>query len=435
MPASGEGQLAPRARLRVGHRLAIGAKLLASALFVSSRERDEAWPASVAPRVGRNLADRTEVDVDHSGRRVVLSADGEERSARHVGDLGVVIEPDDGTVREGVAGFEIGPRPGAGIPLDVAPNEAVADALEEAFAPAAHTAAMIVVHSGRVVAERYAPGIEAATQLESWSMGKSIAASLIGRAVAEGILDLDEPPPIPAWRRPGDARNGITFRHLLQMSSGLRFSSGDDWDPDESAVPDHVRIYMESIDTGELATRAPLEHPPGTVGRYRNCDPLALLGALRSRLGDDATWWRFPQRELFDLIGTPRQVLDVDRAGGFVITGFDSGTARGWARLGLLWLNDGVAGDRRLLPEGFVGAATTPAPAWPAPVYGYQCWLNRSGEWALPDDAYFFAGDALQRTFVIPSLDLVVVRLGHTLGTPVAGAALDKSLVRILATI
>ena len=432
---SGEGQLTTRARLPVEHRLAIGAKLLASAVFVSHRDCDEAWDASVLPRIGRRLADRTAVEIDEDGRRAVLGADGAHRSARHVGDLGVVIEPDNAPIADGVVGFEIGADPAPGFALDESPAAQVLEALEPAFAPEVCTAAMIVVHEGRVVAERYAAGTDADTQLESWSMGKSIAATLVGRAAADGLLDLDEPPPIPAWRRPGDERAEITLRHLLQMSSGLKFSSADDWDPAASPVPDHVRIYMESIDTADFAAGRPLEHRPGTAGRYHNCDPLSLLAVLRGRLPDDATWWRFAQRELFDPIGTPRQVIDVDRAGGFVITGFDSGTARGWARLGLLWLNDGLVGNRRLLPEGYVAAATTPAPAWPAPVYGYLCWLNRVAEWALPDDAYFFAGDATQRTFVVPSLDLVVVRLGHSAGAAVAGPALNKSLAAIAATL
>ncbi len=364
-----------------------------------------------------------------------MSADGEERCARHVGDLGVVIEPRDGQVTTGVDGFEIEAHPDGGFELEDDPNEALTAALQPAFETAAHTAAMMVVREGRVVAERYARDVDADTQLESWSMGKSIVASLVGRATFEQALDLDAPAMVAPWRRPGDERGGITVRHLLQMSSGLRFSGADDWNPHESPVPDHVRIYMESIDSYRFAIGGPIQHPPGTVGRYRNCDPLALMTVLRGLQPDDATWWRFPQRELFDLIGTPRQVIDVDRAGGFVITGFDSGTARGWARLGMLWLNDGVVGNRRLLPEGFVKAATTPASAWPAPVYGYQCWLNRVGEWTLPEDAYSFAGDGGQRTFVVPSLDLVVVRLGHTAGTAAAGPALNRALTEIVAAI
>lgn len=352
-----------------------------------------------------------------------------------MGDLGVMIEPRDGQLAAGLDGFEIDARPDRGFQLEDDPNEALTAALDPAFETAAHTAAMIVVREGRVVAERYESGVDADTQLESWSMGKSVVASLVGRAAFEQAVELDAPAAVPLWRRPGDERGGITLRHLLQMSSGLRFSGADDWNPQESPVPDHVRIYMESIDSCRFAISRPMEHPPGTVGRYRNCDPLALMTVLRGLQPDDATWWGFPQRELFDLIGTPRQVIDVDRAGGFVITGFDSGTARSWARLGMLWLNDGLVGNRRLLPEGFVRAATTPAPAWPAPVYGYQCWLNRIGEWALPEDAYFFAGDGGQRTFVVPSLDLVVVRLGHTAGTAAAASALNKSLTEIVAAI
>jgi CubicO group peptidase (beta-lactamase class C family) len=270
--------------------------------------------------------------------------------------------------------------------------ERLESAVEAAFAnPADLTAALVVVHRGRLVAERYALGTGRDTQLESWSMGKSVTATLVGMLVQEGELRLDQPAPVAEWRHHGDPRGQITVAHLLRMSSGLRFSfptiEGYEgtarpalatllW----SGVPDHVRIYTGMEDVFRFAIDAPAEHTPGRVGRYRNSDPL-VLGAIVRRIlearDDDYLSW--PQRALFDRIGVRRQVLETDVHGNFILTGYDYGTARGWARLGLLYLNDGIWQGERLLPEGFVEFVSTPAPAWSEPLYGGLFWLNRTG--------------------------------------------------------
>ena len=93
-------------------------------------------------------------------------------------------------------------------------------------------------------------------------------------------------------------------------------------------------------------------------------------------------------------------------------TGNNYGTARDWARLGLLYLQDGVWLGERILPDGFFEFVRTPAPAWKQPVYGGLFWLNTTGQWNLPKDAYYMSGEG-GKVFVIPSLNLVVVRMGH----------------------
>jgi CubicO group peptidase (beta-lactamase class C family) len=111
-----------------------------------------------------------------------------------------------------------------------------------------------------------------------------------------------------------------------------------------------------------------------------------------------------------------------------VISGYDYGTPRNWARLGLLYLNDGVSDGERILPEGWSEFVGTPAPAWREPVYGGGFWLNRVGTFDLPADAYYMAGAGSQYVIVVPSLDLVVVRMGHLLGGGPGQAALNRSL-------
>jgi CubicO group peptidase (beta-lactamase class C family) len=281
------------------------------------------------------------------------------------------------------------------------------------------TAACVILHRGRIVGERYASGIARDTQLESWSMGKSITAALIGILIGDGHFSLDDPAPIPEWQAADDPRARIRVMDLLQMSSGLRFSLTDD--PAEwlrSGYPDHLLVYTGTVDAFRFSITRPPEFPPQTLGRYRNCDPLALgyliREAARSR---GEAYLSFPQRALFDRIGIRRQVLETDPYGNFLLTGFDYGTARNWARLGLLFLQDGVWNGERILPEGFVDFVRTPAPAWQEPQYGGQFWVNGTGEWNLPSDAYWMSGNGGQHTFIVPSHDLVMLRLGHRRGS------------------
>ncbi len=150
------------------------------------------------------------------------------------------------------------------------------------------------------------------------------------------------------------------------------------------------------------------------------------MRAAARRRGEE--YLSFPQRLLFDRIGIRRQVLEPDPWGNFLLTGYDYGTARNWARLGMLYLQDGVWLGERLLPEGWAQLVATPAPAWERPLYGGMFWLNRTGVLELPEDAYYMAGAGGQHTIIVPSLDLVVVRLGHLRGGPHAGPSLNRAL-------
>ena len=304
----------------------------------------------------------------------------------------------------------------------------LAEAVDLAFAdPVDRTAAFLVVHRGRIVAERYAPGTHRDTQLESWSMGKSLTATLIGRLIQQGLLSLDAPAPISEWQSPDDPRRRITVADLLRMSSGLDFSGAS-----ESliqmllfGIPDHLWVYTGIEDVFGFSLSRPAGHPPNRVGRYRNCDPLALGAILRrtvESVGEQYLSW--PQRALFDRIGIRRQVLETDVRGNFILSGFDYGTARNWARLGLLYLRDGVWNGERLLPEGFVRFVASPAPAWDEPIYGGAFWVNGTGRYSLPLETFYMSGNGVQRVFVVPSHDLVIVRLGHTRG----GATADTNL-------
>ncbi len=189
-------------------------------------------------------------------------------------------------------------------------------------------------------------------------------------------------------------------------------------------------VYFDGIDTARFVTEPPLEHAPGTVGRYLNCDPLALMRVLRETVeaqGEDA--FTYPQRALFDRIGAFSMVLERDGWGNLILSGYDHGTARDYARFGQLHLDDGVWNGERILPEGWVKLVSTPAPSWPRRNYGGLFWVN--GDQALadvPKDVYYAAGAFGQFTIVVPSHELVVVRMGYSFNT----GAIRESVAQLL---
>jgi CubicO group peptidase (beta-lactamase class C family) len=426
------------------------AKVLCSAVFVSGRDVDEARQNSAYFLM--NPPDRAKpitADVDRQAKRVRVTVDNVTRTAAFYGDQGCVIHPIDYDgihfapvavpTRLPEASSEPWPmgdapsRESWPAPLDRSRLQAAVDL---AFAdPAGLTAAMVVVYKGQIVGERYMAGITKDTQLESWSMGKSLNATLVGLVIKDGAFSLDDPAPVPEWRRPGDPRGPIRVRDVMQMSSGLSFTGQDDrWMDPTWQYHDHFFIYAGAVDAFTYSISSPVEFAPGTVGRYRNSDPMTLGFLVRQAVekrGEQYLTW--PQRALFDRIGIRRQVLEPDPWGNFLISGYDYGTARNWARLGLLYLRDGVWNGQRLLPEGFTKFVSTPAPAWPRPEYGGQFWINGLGQWNLPRDAYFMSGAGGQHTFIVPSHDLVVVRMGHQRGSAVGSKLLNQSLAAIVA--
>jgi CubicO group peptidase (beta-lactamase class C family) len=147
--------------------------------------------------------------------------------------------------------------------------------------------------------------------------------------------------------------------------------------------------------------------------------------------GENYLTW--PQRALFDKIGIRRQVMETDAYGNFLLTGHDFGTARNWARLGLLYLQDGVWQGERLLPEHWNDFVSTPAPAWEEPVYGGLFWVNGAGAFpALPASAYYMSGAGGQSTIIVPTHDLVIVRMGHAEGSGVGGRGLRAALAKLM---
>ena len=421
------------------------AKVLCSAVFVSNRDATEAATNSAYWFMPRDEASKVTWKVDQDQKSVTTSLGDTSRAAKFYGDQGCIIQA------PGKPGIHFKPvKVTTALPDAATQPWPMGDridstasgvdqarlnaALDAAFSdPAALTAAFLVVHKGRIVGERYMPGITKDTQLESWSMGKSITSTLFALLVKDGTYTLEQPAPVPAWKSPDDPRSKIRNIDLLRMSGGLRFLA--EQDPDYSrdkGYADHFYIYTGAVDSFEYSYNRPLQFPPNTEGRYRNCDPLTigfLIKQAVTKRGEEYLTW--PQRALFDRLGIRRQVLETDPYGNFLLTGYDYGTARNWARIGMLYLQDGMWQGQRILPEGWAKFVGTPAPAWKEPVYGGLFWVNGDARWNLPKETYYAAGAGGQNTWIVPSLDLVIVRMGHMRGAGAARRPTNSALAMV----
>ena len=286
---------------------------------------------------------------------------------------------------------------------------------ETAYMDRKNTRAVVIFHRDQLIAERYAPGFDATTPQNSWSMTKSATSALLGILVRDGRLNLQDPAPIAEWQNPGDPRRQVTTEDLLFMVSGLEFNEGYENDP----VSDVNRLLMNSRDLAAFAASFPVTAEPGTRWAYQTASSVLLGRVIRETLPDDDDYYHFAQRKLFNHLGARHSHYQADGAGNYVGGAFLYATPRDWARFGLLYLNDGVFAGQRVLPEGWVEYSTTPTPAsLNARAYGAQFWLNTKGaeQWmtSIPDDAYAARGHYGQALVIIPSRQLVVVRMGQT---------------------
>jgi CubicO group peptidase (beta-lactamase class C family) len=287
----------------------------------------------------------------------------------------------------------------------------------------AETRAVLVLHNGRRVAERYAPGYHENTRFVSWSMAKTVTGVMIGQLVADGRLRLDESVPVPAWQRPGDPRGEITLRQLLQMRSGLKHT--EDGDPIYRS--DEVRmLFLDGRDAmAAYAEAQPLEAEPGRKWEYSSATTLILADLAARALTtstDPATRRRAVQEylrtRLFEPIGMKSAVPEFDSAGTLIGGSLIHANARDWARFGEFLRNHGAVSGAQLVPRAWIEFMTKSSPRNPG--YGAQVWLNRpqADDGSLqfpgaPASAFSMNGHLGQYVLVSPAQGLTVVRLGH----------------------
>jgi len=406
------------------------AKRMCSGVFVSHRDTASILNEDLAnyPYVGTNI--------DYDDKSVTASILGmAKRTAIYREGLGstLVIGTTEEMLRAQAAGFErpqtedrsMIPWPDGDLVAQDVSSEIDAvklgHVMDEAFLEPdpdnpVRTRAIVVVYDGQIIAERYAQGITQETALLGWSMTKSTVNALVGILVNDGRLSLKEPAPVTEWQEPGDPRGAITLDQLMRMSSGLQFSEIYD-DPFADVV---VMLFAQG-DAGGYAANKPLEVEPDSRWQYSSGTTNIISRIIRHTIGgSDVDYFAFPRQALFDRIGMQTALIEPDTSGTFVGSSFMYASARDWARLGLLFLNDGVWNGERILPEGWVKYSTTPTQGAPMGRYGAQFWLNAGtpgnvqDRWMprVPADMYSMLGFEGQHVTIIPSKKFVIVRLG-----------------------
>ena len=387
------------------HHTAGFARTLCSAVFLTGLDPEDAatniWGFMSPFEERRHVVERV-VDLEHQSVSLTLP-DGVTRVAQRYKNQGCVALP----IGEDSVYFtptdvprDLPPAATTPWPMgDVLPDEAwpvevdmtkVEDALDAGFGPPeARTLALLVTYKGRIIGERYSDEVSIHTPLESWSMTKSLTGTLVG----------------------------VLVQQVYDPSIGY---------------PDHVYLYTGTVNSYQYAATRPQQWPPNAVGRYRNTDP--VLASYLVRLAVEArgeNYHAFPQRNLFDKIGIRDAVIETDPYGNFHGQGRALMPARNWARLANLYLTDGVWNGERLLPEGWVDYASAPAPAWVAdgrPQYGgSHVWVNADQADPIPESAVSMRGAGGQSATIIPTHQLVVVRIGKYTGAGPGARALRQA--------
>ena len=312
------------------------------------------------------------------------------------------------------------------LPKDSSTNKKLELVVDKAFSEPypdkkRYTRAVVVLHGGKIITERYADGFTKATPLMGWSMTKSVTNALIGILSKQGKIDIFKPAPIKAWQEhKDDPRKDITIDHLLRMSSGLYFEEAYD---KLSTV--NEMLWLKA-DAGKVAYSQSLSEPVDQKWYYSSGTSNILSAIIRSQFDDYNKYLLFPYSALFDKLGMKTAVLETDANGTFVGSSLMYASARDWAKFGQLYLQDGVWNGERILPEGWVTYSRTRTPNnEPYGHYTAHFWRNAKEDletdpqgtykWAgVPDDAFYASGYEGQTVMIIPSLDLVIVRLGLT---------------------
>ena len=304
---------------------------------------------------------------------------------------------------------------------------------KELFGAAWHSEGVVVQHEGRIVHEKYAAGFDANKCHITYSVSKSIGSALIGVAVEEGLLKLDDSVCNYVPQRSGMSPTFCETKvdHVLRMSSGLQWEEAYESDPAKSNVLQ--MLYGDQADMGLYAATRPRAHDAGSKFYYSSGDANLLALVLKEALaGKDMHAWA--KEKLFDPAGISSALFEADRSGTLVFSSSAYMTVRDMARFGQLYLDDGMNGTKRVLSSSWVAFTKTPAPTNTTPVprepgvagtggsYGAAFWLNAATPTAPPEtlaypdapvDMFGAQGHWGQMIWMVPSRKLVVARVGN----------------------
>jgi CubicO group peptidase (beta-lactamase class C family) len=393
---------------------AYAAKTVCSNVFIAKRDADAVIRTDVQ-FMEHSVTKLVKIDIDTANRRVEAAIFGllARRYAGYAEGRGCTIVSKD----EIPNGAAAPPPPPLAAPDALWPTGETAQlsddrrlraALNDPVLQGPGMRAIVVVHDGRIVGETYGEGFSASTPLLGWSMTKAVNAALVGMAIKDGKLSLDQKGLFPQWA--GDARAEISVADLMAMSSGLEFNE------DQGLVTDPARMEFLERDAAAFARDRALVAAPGMKFHYGSGSSVLLARIWQNAIGAAAR--SYPQERLFKPSGMTSAVLESDPSGTFLGEGFLYANAHDWARFGEFLRLGGVWNGQQLLPPGFVDYMRSPTPAsdeGQGPVYGRgQVWLARSQGFDLPADTFMLEGHLRQVTAIIPSRKLVILRMGLT---------------------
>ena len=283
-------------------------------------------------------------------------------------------------------------------------QKALENAISEAFSEEKRTRAVVVLYKGSLVVEKYAPGITRDTRMPGWSMTKSITNAVLGVLHKQGKISLAENALFDRWK--DDPRAAITLNNLLRMNSGL------EWEEDYTEISDVTKMLFLAGDMSEVQLVQPLVGIPGETWNYSSGITNLLSAYIRKQFSSQQEYLDFWHREFIDKIGMHSVILETDLAGNYVGSSYAWATGRDWAKFGQFFLNKGEWNGEEVLSEEWVEYSVMPAPGSEGK-YGAHFWLNAGGTFPnVPRDMFSANGFKGQYVFIIPSEELVVVRLG-----------------------
>jgi CubicO group peptidase (beta-lactamase class C family) len=427
------------ARARDVPKVATGfvANILCTETIVSGQQPDRIFRETTAAMPGVSLITwAMDYHVDRARKDATVTLFGFSRShAVYREGLGCYLDHGDAVADISVPPVDAKASPAllpdiAGPAVAAPANPQLAAALDRAFAepeqpPTRATKAVVVVKDGRVVAERYADGYGIDTPILGFSATKSVISALTGILVRKGALTLGQPAPVAAWQGADDPRHAITVDHLLRHTAGLAIGSSLDASLGSAFEPVNRMKFMES-DMAKYAESIEPATPPGSAWNYNDGNFIILSHLIRNAAGGRAAdVVRFARQELFGPLGMHNVTIEFDASGNPEGSSQMLASARDWARFGMLYLNDGIAGGKRILPEGWVKYSASPTPnGWVGIGAGF--WTNLGDsfgsnyrvEHGMPRDALFAKGTIGQYVIIIPSEKLVIVRLGRSPNWP-----------------
>ena len=283
-------------------------------------------------------------------------------------------------------------------------NAAVANAFDAKGQIKKRTRSLLVIYKDKIIAEKYDTGFDKNSKILGWSMTKSITATMFGILEKQGKFDIDDPAPIPEWAN--DKRKLITTNDLLHMNSGLQ------WVEDYNTISDVTKMLFQAEDMTRAQLEKPAEYKPNMRWNYSSGTTNLLSGILRKQFKTHQEYLNFWYTDLIDKIGMNSMVIETDMAGNYIGSSYGWATTRDWSKFGLLYLHKGNWNGEQIFNENWAKYVATPTNRSEGR-YGGHFWLNAGGRFPdVPKDMYYCSGFQGQMVAIIPSLDLVVVRMG-----------------------